>query len=42
MGFPGFFHASSAPTVAKATMNVSPDTLSTPFPPVSASLAGSG
>ena len=42
MGFPGLFHASSAPTVAKATMNVSPTTMSRPFPLLAASVAGSG
>jgi hypothetical protein len=42
MGFPGLFRASTAPAVAKATMNVSPTTLSRPFPLWPAWLAGSG
>ena len=42
MGFPGRFHASSAPTVAKAATKTIPTTPSSPFPPWSASLAGIG
>ena len=40
MGFPGRFHASSAPTVAKAAMNTATTTTSNPLP--LASFAGSG
>jgi hypothetical protein len=42
MGFPGRFHASSAPTVAKAAMNTTPTTPSSPLPAWLASFAGSG
>src|ERR1700722_14353910 len=42
MGLPGRFHASSAPTVAKATMNTPPTAPSSPLPLWSASFAGSG
>ena len=38
----GRFHASSAPTVAKAAMNTTTTTSSNPFPPWLASFAGSG
>ena len=40
MGFPGRFHASSAPTVAKAATNTITTATSNPFP--LASFAGSG
>ena len=39
IGFRGRFHASSAPTVAKAATNTAPTTPSSPLPPW---LAGSG
>ena len=42
IGFSGRFHASSAPTVAKAPMNTIPIALFNPVPPMSASLAGNG
>ena len=42
MGFPGRFHASSAPTVAKAAMNTTPTAPSSPLPAWLASFAGSG
>jgi hypothetical protein len=42
MGFPGRFHASSAPTVAKAPMNTIPTAQSSPLAVTLASLAGSG
>src|SRR5579862_1450671 len=42
MGFSGRFHASSAPTVAKAVTKASATTQSAPLPPWLASLAGSG
>src|SRR5260370_19122083 len=42
MGFPGRFHASTAPTVAKAAMNTPPSTPSSPLPAWLASFAGSG
>ena len=42
MGFPGLFQASSAPTVAKATMNMIPTAPFSPLPLKLASLAGSG
>ena len=42
MGFPGRFHASSAPTVAKAATNTIPAAPSNPLPLWLTSLAGSG
>ena len=42
MRFPGRFHASSAPTVAKAATNTIPTAPSSPLPLWPASLAGSG
>src|SRR5260370_32510883 len=42
MGFPGRFHASKAPTVAKAAMNTPPTTPSSPLPAWLASFTGSG
>ena len=42
MGFRGRFHASSAPTVAKATTNPTPTTPSNPLPLRLASFAGNG
>jgi hypothetical protein len=43
MGFPGRFHASSAPTVAKAAMNTTPTTSFSPVTPkLAASFAGNG
>ncbi len=42
MGFPGRFHASSAPTVAKAPTNMITSETFNPFGPWPASFAGSG
>lgn len=42
MGFAGRFHASSAPTVAKAPMNTIPTVPFRPLPLMSASVAGNG
>ena len=42
MGFPGRFHASNAPTVAKAVMNTTATAPSSPLPAWLASFAGSG
>ena len=42
MGFPGRFHASSAPTVAKAATNTTATTPSAALPASMASFAGSG
>jgi hypothetical protein len=42
IGFPGRFHASTAPTVAKQPMSTTATAPFSPFPALAASLAGSG